>query len=144
LAYASSKLLLAHLAQFQLPVFLATNKRKVPTDRIIDMLEWRTFFKEIYSLDSVEPVATSKADLILHILSTYGLSPMTTLYVGDRIDDAEAATKAEVNFFHATWGYEQAIEATTLFGGSPQKLMEFLSRSGFSAANCAPFIAPSN
>lgn len=55
LAYASSKSLLTHLAQFQLPIFLATNKRKTPTDRIIDMLEWRTFFKEIYSLDSVDP-----------------------------------------------------------------------------------------
>lgn len=67
---------------------------------------------------------------------------MTTLYVGDRIDDAEAAAKAGVNFFHATWGYEQTTEATTFVGGSPEYLLGLLSKSGFSAPNCAPFFAP--
>ena len=130
--YASSKPLLAYMAQCQLPVFLATNKRKVPTDLIIEMLQWRRYFQGIYSLDSVNPTASNKGALIQHILHAHALSPMTTLYIGDRLDDAEAANAAGVQFFHAVWGYERASELKEIGAGSLQALMDFISAQGFS------------
>jgi len=96
---------LQYLEKKSLPVFIATNKRKRPTDSIVDWLNWRNYFKAVYAIDSFQPPAPSKGGIIKYILTTYQLQAKHTLYVGDRDEDLLAATETGVHFYRATWGY---------------------------------------
>jgi phosphoglycolate phosphatase len=107
-AYPQVKTMLLRLSEVRFPLYIATNKRKVPTDCIIDCLQWRAYFQAIYSLDTPVPAAPSKGALIQHVLKAHALPAEATLYVGDRDDDATAANQAGTPFFHAIWGYENA------------------------------------
>ena len=121
--YAGVSALLSRLAHDARPVYIATNKRKRPTDAIIDWLQWGKYFQAVYALDSLQPPASGKDALISHILQTHGLAPERTLYIGDRDDDARAAQQAGTRFFHAAWGYGQQNGNTD---DSLQALIELL------------------
>ena len=97
--------MLRRLKQSALPMFIATNKRKIPTDKIVTKLNWGDYFESVYALDSLQPPASSKVALINHILLTYQLRRTHTLYVGDRDEDLLAATETGVQFYRAAWGY---------------------------------------
>lgn len=86
-------------------LIIATNKRIIPTRRIIDMLGWRKYFAEIYALDFFNPMCTTKAEMLNNINSELKNITKTVTYVGDRLDDAGAAQKAEMQFLLAKWGY---------------------------------------
>jgi phosphoglycolate phosphatase len=114
--YAGVPAMLQLLAQDSRPVFIATNKRKRPTDAIIDWLKWGSYFQAVYALDSFQPPAPSKGALIRHILDTHQLAPGRTLYIGDREDDARAASEANTCFYQAVWGYGQDCSASASAG----------------------------
>ncbi len=113
-AYPGVALMLNHLSNAGLPLFVATNKRQNPTEKIIEMLHWRHYFQAVYSLDSLRPEPASKAELIRRMVDIFSLRADSTLYVGDRHEDGSAASQAGVLFFHATWGYEVIPESSPL------------------------------
>ena len=125
--YPGVDAMLKKLAPTQLQLYIATNKRQLPTGRIIDHLQWRPYFQAIYSLDSPRPALPSKGALIQHLLHAHGLPAAATLYVGDRDDDAVASAQAGTPFFHATWGYEGSQSAYAL-GGDITQLLSLLAR----------------
>ena len=84
---------------------IATNKRILPTRRIIEHLGWKTHFLGVYALDVCQPVLASKPELLRYILIERGLEPRDTLYVGDRHEDGEAAQYNRIPFLLATWGF---------------------------------------
>lgn len=123
--YSGVSEMLQYLKKNSLPAFIATNKRKRPADAIVDWLNWRNYFKAVYAIDSLQPPAPTKGELIKYILTTYQLQAKHTLYVGDRDEDLLAATETGVHFYRATWGYgERGINATNDSG--IQKLLSFL------------------
>ena len=99
--------LLKCLNEHKIPLYIATNKREIPTACIIESLNWKKYFTGVFSLDSLTPPAPTKAHLIKYITILFGLNPNTTLYVGDRDADRVAANDAMTEFFLATWGYEE-------------------------------------
>lgn len=128
--YPHVESMLRSLQSAGLPLFIATNKRKVPTDLIIAQLDWRDVFQGVYSLDTPHPPSPNKGALIQHVMRAHGLEPATILYVGDREDDAIAAGHAGTPFFHATWGYE--VGASTQTGshaGDVARLLELLIKA---------------
>lgn len=86
-------------------LFIATNKRIVPTRRILAHLGWEAWFQGVYALDAVQPVARNKGELLLRLQQREGLAPGTALYVGDRDEDALAAATAGLPFARADWGF---------------------------------------
>lgn len=102
--YPGVDLLLQGLNARGIEVFLSTNKRHIPTQKIIDALGWRPHFKACLSFDSQTP-ARRKAEVIGHLIATYGLSPEHTVYVGDRPEDGLASDENQIRFAFATWGY---------------------------------------
>lgn len=97
--------LLRDLTAKGVAIYIATNKRIIPTRLIVRRLGWADWFAGIYSLDSLSPVAITKAEVIRHIVRTHWLDEASTLYVGDRDEDALAALNAQVTFERADWGY---------------------------------------
>jgi phosphoglycolate phosphatase len=91
--------------------FIATNKRIVPTQSILSHLGWDEMFEGVFGVDSLTAAQTPKADVIDYITHTFGLTGERSLYVGDRLEDYEAAFTAGLPFALATWGFGDA-EAT--------------------------------
>lgn len=87
-------------------LFIATNKRAiVPTQKIIDLLEWNHFFEFVYSLDMCDSRDATKVHSLSSLLLSFNLDLLLTPYLGDRLDDCLAATSVSMPFFLAEWGY---------------------------------------
>jgi phosphoglycolate phosphatase len=86
-------------------MYIATNKRLLPTQRIIEHLSWNKYFTEVYALDYFTPAAANKAAMVGRILTDENLSPTETIYIGDRFEDGVAADENTLKFAFATWGY---------------------------------------
>lgn len=86
-------------------MYIATNKRLLPTQRIIKHLGWNKYFTELYALDYFTPAAANKAVMVGRILTDENLSPAETIYIGDRFEDGVAAEENALKFVFATWGY---------------------------------------
>lgn len=104
-AFPGVNALLMSLANHGCTMYVATNKRKIPADRIVRQLGWEHFFKIVYSLDSLGSTSATKTDLIRHVVCTHKLRRASTVYVGDREEDGIAARSARVPFILAAWGY---------------------------------------
>ena len=109
-AYEGIEDLLNALAERNVPLYIATNKRALPTRLILQTLHWTDRFQGIYSLDSFAPELPNKGALLQQLLQKEHLGAMDTVYVGDRDEDAVAAQQANLPFARATWGYGGPIE----------------------------------
>lgn len=119
--------LLAVLSAKNIPLFIATNKRQHPTRLIIEHLGWNSFFRNVYALDCMSPVVSSKAALLEYLLNAERIDPLQSLYVGDKPEDGHAAEQNNLHFFAACWGYG-ALTPTELRPGwrlfySPDELL---------------------
>lgn len=87
-------------------LFIATNKRLVPTLTLTRHFSWNDYFLGIYALDFFKPALKDKAALLQKIVENHGLILADTIYIGDRLADHEAAIQAGMEFLLASWGYE--------------------------------------
>ncbi len=86
-------------------LFVATNKPRLPTLRIVEHFGIASFFKEIVSPDAREPIFPDKAAMVRAVLETHQLDPAATLLVGDALDDSVAAGACGIGFVAARYGY---------------------------------------
>lgn len=91
-------------------LFIVTNKRSFPTKKIIDFLEWNSYFDFIYSLDMCDSPDATKATALTNLLSIFDLEPSQTPYLGDRFADYKAASSVSMPFLFAEWGYASHSE----------------------------------
>jgi len=92
-------------------MYVVTNKRIVPTRKIIEYLGWEPLFEGVYAQDAFTPSLTSKAAVIEQVLQTHQINPERAVYVGDRSEDGEAARACDVPFCWVRWGYGQSLDA---------------------------------
>jgi phosphoglycolate phosphatase len=105
--YKGADEMLRALNNSDISVHVATNKRIIPTKKIIEHLSWGHFFNSIYALDAGGIRFNSKSDLLISIIKEKNLNPLRTVYVGDIKADYEAAKKAGMQFIFVEWGYEK-------------------------------------
>lgn len=97
--------MLKELRNMGLRLYIATNKRILPTRKIIEYLGWNTLFDGLYTLDHFKPKLHNKAALLQRLhQELLGISG-GSIYVGDRAEDAEAANIGQFCFLGASWGY---------------------------------------
>jgi len=86
-------------------LFLVTNKRMLPTRKIVDLMSWSGHFRGIYSPDYLASAVRAKSVLIRNVLVDYAIPYSSAVYVGDRDEDYKAAAVNEVSFVGVKWGY---------------------------------------
>ncbi|MBK6630238.1 MAG: HAD family hydrolase [Betaproteobacteria bacterium] len=96
---------LARLAGNGARLFIVTNKRMVPTLKILEALGLARHFAGIHTRDETVPMAPSKAAVTQRVLGRYGIDPARACFVGDSDEDAAAARENGLRFIHATYGY---------------------------------------
>ena len=85
---------------------LVTNKRRVPTLKILDLLDVAREFDAVYTVDSFPPGRLSKSQLVARALVELpGAAPATTVMVGDTREDQSASVANSIGFIAVTYGY---------------------------------------
>ncbi len=88
-------------------LYLATNKRYVPTEKILKHLNWRHFFSDIYCIDGKQKPYKDKSQMLKALTKNLNLETQHIVYVGDRIEDYEAATINAIPCIIVNWGYQK-------------------------------------
>lgn len=86
-------------------LYIATNKREVPTKKIIELLGWNEYFDGVYCVDTYDPPLQRKSELLGKIIAENDVKPTDSIYIGDREEDATAAAQSKLFFAAVTWGY---------------------------------------
>lgn len=101
--------MLTALSADNISLHIATNKRIYPTLKILDALGWSGLFDQVLSPDSYSPNLPSKAAILANLIEEASLSPLNCCYIGDRLDDYNAALEIGIPFVLAEWGFEGDI-----------------------------------
>ena len=99
---------LTQLAGAGTRLFIVTNKRLVPTLKILDALDLARHFAGVHTRDETVPMAPSKAAVAQRVIARYGIDSARACFVGDSNEDAAAARENGLRFIHATYGYGAA------------------------------------
>jgi phosphoglycolate phosphatase len=87
-------------------IFIATNKRKIPTMKILKLFNVLPYIKKVYTLDSFNPVLLNKTELLGSLVNFEKLLPEKCIFIGDRRSDEKAALMINMNYIMVPWGYE--------------------------------------
>jgi phosphoglycolate phosphatase len=104
-AYPGIAELLTKLREQNRTLHIATNKRFAPSRSIVAHLGWSANFSSLHALDMYAPRLANKAVMLANLLRELNLSSDNCVYVGDKIEDAEAADNNQLPFIAAQWGY---------------------------------------
>ncbi len=102
------------LTKSKVDLHIATNKRYFPTLNILKHLGWIDLFSSIYTLDKEGANFHSKSDIIKKQLKDLELSYKESIYVGDRVEDMEAADNNHLKFIGVSWGYGEFSKDVTI------------------------------
>ena len=105
LLYPGVRDVLAELVDRCVRLFVVTNKRALPTMKILKANCLLDYFDGVYSPDSLSPSADAKSKLIRHVVELNNIEIYNTGYVGDKDEDFLAASVNKLEFFYAKWGY---------------------------------------
>jgi phosphoglycolate phosphatase len=97
--------LLCNLKLHGVRLYIATNKRNIPSRKIISYLEWNSFFDEIFSIDDISNQVLSKSEMLHKIVVNETTLADMILYIGDRSEDAKAAANNKLKYIMVDWGF---------------------------------------
>lgn len=83
---------------------MVTNKRTLPTQRILSSLGWLPLFASVYCPDQFGEPLRSKTSLIENLMMQWDINPKRAIYVGDTPQDRSAALQHGLRFLAAWWG----------------------------------------
>jgi HAD superfamily hydrolase (TIGR01549 family) len=93
---------LTHLTQLGYTLGIVTSKDQ---DRVNDVIQPIGHLIDYIETPCKDLKGKPHPDHILRIIEASGISKDKAVYIGDMYVDCLAATKAEIKFFHAKWGY---------------------------------------
>lgn len=87
-------------------LYVATNKRLVPTQKIMKYFSLEGYFESVYSLDlRMDSPFKNKSQMIEGLIADHKIDPSRAIYVGDRKEDHQAACANNIGCFLVGWGY---------------------------------------
>ena len=122
IAYPWISKFLHHLRQNGSNLYILTNKRKYPTNRIIEKFGWQDLFSGVFTPDIKEGMVYKKSELLGVLIQQLGIAPATAIMVGDTAGDVLTGINNSVATAGVTWGY-----------GTQKELQE---------ANCGILLSP--
>ena len=85
-------------------LFVATNKPKMPTEKILSTFGL-DFFEDVYCPNKYDGKELSKAEMLAEIIQNNKLNPQDVLMIGDTEGDYKATQQVGCDFGFASWGY---------------------------------------
>lgn len=113
LVYAGVNELLHHLRGRNFQVILATNKRLFPTKKIVNHLKWTSFFDVVYAIDlHADKPFPNKKSMLADLIKENKIDSKNTIYIGDRLEDQDAAMHNNLRSATVSWGYGDYVDAS--------------------------------
>ena len=109
-------------------IYILTNKPLLPTVRILDFLNIKSYFNDIYTIDKIKD-KKSKEEILYFIMEERNINPYNTALIGDTTNDMIAAKRNNVLAISALWGYEKDKEK--LIANSDLNIKNFISDKFF-------------
>ncbi len=103
--YANVLEVLQYLQEKKYTMHIATNKRLVPTLRILEAKKIRSFFKEVVANEMQPGVIQTKVDMLRYLKESYQISE--GIMIGDTHVDMTAAKLAGFKSVAVLYGYEE-------------------------------------
>ena len=132
LAYSGIQNLLESLKNHGYALYIATNKRLIPTKKIVDCLTWSSLFSAVYSIDlNAEKPFKNKGEMISALLCNELINPRSAIYIGDRGEDYEAAKENGLPCILVGWGYGAKMPKYSdglFFASNPIELLNTIER----------------
>jgi phosphoglycolate phosphatase len=125
-AYPGWPQVLDALRERGLVLAIATNKRLLPTQRILRALGWEDYFSAVYASDSHPGLYTDKAGMIGALMSELAIQSGSAIYLGDTDQDGRAAAANDLDFWPVAWGYGRFAEELQPLA-TPQAVAERLA-----------------
>ena len=88
-----------------IPCYIVTNKPLLASKRILTYVEIAQFFVDIISPDSCQPTFRNKAEMIRYLFNQHNFAPENAFYIGDFVDDFQAAESCGLEFIGIESGY---------------------------------------
>ena len=85
-------------------MYIATNKRYQPTMKIIGYLQWKKYFRNIYSIDRYSLESKNKTNMLKMLLEKEKILANESIYIGDKYSDYIASSSNKIFFIGANWG----------------------------------------
>jgi phosphoglycolate phosphatase len=93
------------LKESGIELFIATNKRSIPTQKILRWLKIDEYFLAVYCSDFPSLVFSSKIQMLKNLIIDHNLIKEKILMIGDTIHDEKAAYNNNINFVYVEYGY---------------------------------------
>ena len=104
LVYPGIRELFEILQLRKMPVYLVTNKRFIPTNRILKRIGLEVF-KAVISPDCQAGKKLNKTEMLSFLLNQEGLDPNNAVYIGDAVSDIKSAKNNGLKTIAVTYGY---------------------------------------
>jgi phosphoglycolate phosphatase len=127
--YPGVEKLLRELKESGFILYIATNKRFLPTQKIINYLGWQGLFDDIYAIDKFDKFPFKSKELMVQaLLKDKSIDRLSTVYIGDTEDDRVASIKSNIEVILVSWGYGnfQQIVPGGAIKTSPEELLNFI------------------
>ena len=85
-------------------IYIVTNKRRVPTFRLLDKFGLRDKVVEVVTPDS-RPDGYTKTEMLQMLLDKHSVNPDKAVMTGDMTSDVMSGKAAGVHTIAVTWGY---------------------------------------
>jgi phosphoglycolate phosphatase len=122
--YPGIRGVLEELVRKNVRLYVVTNKRAFPAQKILVANGLLDFFEGVYSPDSLSPPVNSKIDLLRNVIAMNRINQTNSVYVGDRSEDFLAAQANGLNFHYAQWGYGDADVGYQFVLKKPQDILQ--------------------
>jgi len=123
--YPGVSKMLDSLMRYNIVMYIATNKRILPTLKIINYFGWDKYFVSIFSTDSIGKSNKSKEQVIQHIIKEHHILN-EVIYIGDTEEDMLASNNAKIPFVFAKWGYGSLNADQCLQVSKPEEILDFI------------------
>ncbi len=108
--------LLGALKASGINLYVATNKRISPTLKILEFFQWTGYFDAVYAIDSpFKGQNRNKVDTIASLIANLSIYKERSIYVGDRMEDIEAAELNGLAGILVGWGYGKFSKANEVY-----------------------------
>ena len=119
--YEGVEEMLAELKRQKRRLFIATNKRMVPTIRLVQKFCWEPLFDEVLTFDMFPGRKLSKVEMLTEAISRNGLTVEGSAMIGDAATDVQAGNDSGLTSVAVTWGYDSPA---SLAAANPDWTME--------------------
>ena len=98
-----------------IPMAVATNKRLVPTQKLIDHFGWNDYFQSVECSDSQSQIRNK--DAMIQDIINQNKSFQGSYFIGDTVNDGLSANLNQLRFIKACYGYglDQDWSKVTLY-----------------------------